>query len=190
MTGGGGLWNSRSSRPTLHEQSSPLGGIGFLGLSYLWENRWEAGLRVGYRRYAHTHEGNYFFEEDFNPITGLATTTGHHMKFVEKMPAWAIAPFVNRHFGKGKMDFYAGLSPAYLRFIGPKVTDSTGYSTRLKGANGYGLDVQAGAAFRITPGFQLFAEGAGGIVNTPSYLERANIFTASLTLGMNLRMNN
>jgi len=157
MAGGGGLWNSKSSRPTEFERSSPLSGIGFLGLSYLSKKGWEAGLRGGYRRYAFKHEGDYIFEEDFNPLTGYATTTTHHLKSVFNMPALAIAPFVKRHFGKGRMDFYVGLSPAYLRFIGPKVTDSAGNSARLQGANGYGLDVQTGAAFRITRGFQLFA---------------------------------
>src|ERR1044072_3217092 len=114
IASGGAMWNSATSNPTPYEKSSTIGGTAGIGVSYQ-KNHLEYGLMLGYRHYSLQTEGDLMFEEDCNPATGYGTLT--HVKFIVGMPALYAAPFVNYHFGSKKFDWYAGLSPAYLRFF-------------------------------------------------------------------------
>ena len=185
---GGGILNSKSSKPAQFEQASPGGGTFAAGVGCHWNNHWETGLRLGYRQYAFMQEDNLLFESEIDPLTGTVKRISRlHRKFKEPIPAFSVAPYISRHFGQRRMDYFLGFSPAYLRFFEKEPERAIGFVRRLTtDKNGFGIDVNAGIACRLSTAFSVYAECAGGMVNIPSFRERATIYTASLSLGMRL----
>ena len=111
---GGIVLNTKTSRPARNAYVAGPGGVAGLQISYT-KNHWEAGLGAAFRRYAVLYDGYYIFEDDFDPLTG--TGTPRHLRFLEKHPAVAVTPFINRHFGQGHTDWYAGISSGYALML-------------------------------------------------------------------------
>jgi hypothetical protein len=187
---GGIMMNTKTDNPLFerYQSFSRLNAGGGIGASYR-RGRLEFGIKLDYRRYSFVDKTVLRFADDFDPATGFT----HSLKppvettIVRKEPAIAIAPVFNYHFGKSRLGWYAGLSPAFVRYtmVSPAHKDFK----LSEGINGWSVDAQAGAAYEILPRLRAFAEISGGYVRMPYFTRKeTSMWAAGMNLGMQFRV--
>lgn len=181
---GGVMMNSGTYQSTYGYEHSKLNALGGLGASYR-AGRLDYGLNLSYRRYSFTKTIRY---SEFDPATGYEVPgSAVTREAVFKEPAFAIAPSVNYHFGKRKPDWYAGLSPAYIRYL--SVSPTSKQFQLSYGSNGFSLDARLGCNYEFIPRLRGFAEVTAGSVWMPFYRSKQQrFFNAGLNVGAQFRV--
>lgn len=182
---GGLMMNSGTYQSTYNYERSKLNALGGIGASYR-AGRFEYGLNLAYRRYS--FQKMLRFADQFDPVTSLPLSgSGNFKTFTFKEPALALAPVVNYHFGNGRLDWYAGLSPAYVRYTMVVPTDRN--FDLSKGINGFSIDAQMGCSYEVIPRLRIFGELSGGSVWIPYFMaEQTRFYNAALNLGGQFRL--
>ena len=187
---GGIMMNTKTDHPLFenYEPFSRLNAGGGIGASYR-SGQFEFGIKLDYRRYSFIDKKVLLFADDFDPVTGFANPLKPPVEttIVRKEPAIAIAPVFNYHFGKSRFDWYAGLSPAFVRYtiVSPSHKDFK----LSEGVNGWSVEAQVGAAYEILPRLRAFAELNGGYVRMPYFgKDDARIWAAGMNLGVQFRV--
>lgn len=177
---GGVMLNSATSGGYDRYQSSKLNPVAGIGASYR-DDRFEYGLSVSYRRFS--FQKTLRFEYEFDPMTGKHIPgTGYDRAFLFRQSAITVAPLLNYHFGAGRFDWYAGVSPAYVRFAdGPSPVKGSSWKG---GSSGILAQGQLGLSYTVLPKIRCFAELGGGSVWMPVGIAGTMQFwTSSLSLG-------
>lgn len=187
---GGFMMNSKTDNPAFerYEALSKLNAGGGFGAGYR-SGRLEFGIKLEYRRYSFVDKRFLMFAEQFNPQMGFPNPNNPPVEVttIRKEPAFAIAPVFNYHFGKSKLDWYAGLSPAFIRYTAVAPTDRKFRMSQ--GVNGWSVEGQIGAAYQVLPRLRAFAELNGGYVRMPYFSKSdARIWAAGMNLGLQFRV--
>jgi hypothetical protein len=118
-------------------------------LYYRFNEHWEAGLAVNYKRLSIGTEGEDWDENSFNPVTGQLNPGAQpvYVKYTSYYPAFTAKAMGNYHFPLKRIDAYAGLSMGYT--IVSKTRDNT-EMWRDKTTTAYAPGVQLGANYPLT----------------------------------------
>jgi hypothetical protein len=157
---GGVVMNTITSKHPNTEKVSGPGSTVNLQAGYVYRG-WEMGLSAAYRQYSVTQDGYYYFEDDFDPLTGYLVGTPTHMVYKEKMQGIAIAPFVSRHFGQGRTDWYAGIQAGYIMMLDETKTielQPGSFMTPVKQGNGLTAGVHGGCSYKFWRNWSLRGE--------------------------------
>jgi len=188
---GGMMMNTRTDHPgfTTDKLMSGVNAGGGIGASYRC-GRLEFGIKLDYRSYSFIRSNTaLIFSNEFNPQTGFPNPKNPPVEktVIRKEPALAIAPVFNYHFGKSKLDWYTGLSPAFIRYTGVASTDRSFKASQ--GANGWSVEAQVGAACHVLPRLKAFAEVSGGYVRIPYFgRNETGLWAAGLNIGAQFRV--
>jgi hypothetical protein len=152
----------------------------FVQLGYL-KNKWETGLSISYRRYAVRHVGTLDFDGQYSQFSVQPFDFDYH----ETFPVIAITPFLRRHFGHTKADFYAGATAGLSTM--PYGSDYTLVSDHLGKYNspaGFTAGIHGGCNYPIAKRWALRSElSLDGL-----WMKPFNIQGIMLTAGIQYRL--
>ncbi len=186
---GGVMMNTKSSYAAFgHDDFSQPNALAGIGAAFR-KGHFEYGLSLSYRRYSFKKTGKFISADEFDPVTGYIPqgVTPVETTVVYTEPAFAIAPVFNYHFGKGRVDWYAGVSPAFIRYTLASPTDK--HFKLSEGANGWSAEGQVGGTYALTSRFRVFGELHGGYVHIP-YMKRSDVgfWNLGINAGVQLRV--
>ena len=182
---GGVVLNTATSNSGRGElPPSHAGGVAGVQVGYR-SGHWEYGLSSSFRRYSVRIEKALKFEDQFDPLTGYSTGEDVIYDWTETLPAITIAPFVARHFGKGRADWYAGVSAGYAIMLQEQVGMKESHEyIRTKGyKNGVTAGLRAGLAYPL--GKHLSVTGELSVEGL--WLQQFNLQAAAATAGFRYR---
>ena len=179
---GGVLLNTTTSKPVWYEKmSNKPGGAASIEAGYT-RNRWEGGLSISYRRYAVWHEGVIYVTDAYHPLG-----QPFDIKSLETFPTLAITPFVRRHFGKGKADFYTGINAGVATLPSGINTTFLGGDFRDRGETspGFTAGIHGGCNYSIAKRWAVRTELSVDAVWLKTFSLQGSMFTAGVQYRIN-----